>query len=150
MSQAAIAVDIEKGQSLAQAVDEIVRRHVTSWNAHDRRAYESMFTEDADFVNVIAQHTRGRVQIGQDFEHIHRTFMRNSVLKAERPVVRPLTDDSAIAHVRWEMTGVEKVPGWNIPDVRHGVVLYVLVKRDGEWKIAAFQNTEEIPVQMPK
>ncbi len=149
MSHAAV-VDIEKGHSLAEAVEALVRRHVAAWNAHDRRAYESLFTEEADFVNVIAQHTRGVTQIGQDFENIHRTFMRNSVIKTERPEVRPLTDESAIAHVRWEMTGVEKVPGWNVPDVRHGVLLYVLVKREGEWKVTAFQNTEEVPVKMPK
>ncbi|ABF39227.1 conserved hypothetical protein [Candidatus Koribacter versatilis Ellin345] len=146
----AVVVDIEKGHSLAAAVEAIARKHEQAWNSHDRRAYEEMFTEEADFVNVIAQHARGRDHIGRDFEQIHRTFMRNSVLKTERPEVRPLTDDSAIAHIRWEMTGMEKLPGWNIPDVRRGVLLYVLVKRDGEWKVTAFQNTEEIAVKVPE
>ena len=149
MSHAAV-VDIEKGHSLAEAVEAIARKHEQAWNAHDHRAYETLFTEEADFVNVIAQHARGREAVARDFEQIHRTFMRNSVLKIEGSEVRPLTDDSAIAHIRWSMTGVEKVPGWNIPDVRHGIALYVLVKRDGEWKITAFQNTEEVPVRMPK
>ncbi len=147
MSQAAVE---RISTSLAEAVEEIQRRHVLAWNTHDRAAFESLFTEDADFVNVLAQHARGRIQIGLDFEYIHARFMRNSVVSMEKPQVRQLTETTAIAHHRWEMTGVEHVPGWNVPDVRHGLLLYVLVKQAGEWRIAAVQNTEEISITMPR
>jgi len=144
MSEAAV-------QAAARAaIEAIAKRHQQSWNTHDQSAFESLFTEDADFVNVLGQRAHGRSQIGADFGNIHRTFMRNTEITMEPPLVRAIGDHTAIAHIRWTMTGMERVPGWNVPDVRHGLLIYVAVERNGEWKITALQNTEEISVPMPK
>jgi uncharacterized protein (TIGR02246 family) len=147
MSEAAVQAE----QSAAKtAIEAIARRHVQAWNSHDQAAFESLFTEDADFVNVLGQRAHGRVQIGADFGHIHRTFMRNTEITIEPPLVRAIGDHTAIAHIRWTMTGMERVPGWNTPDIRHGLLTYVAVGRNGEWKITALQNTEETSVPIPK
>lgn len=146
MSQTAI--NNQDQISTTAALEGIMRKHQQAWNTHDRAAFESLFTEDADFVNVLGQHTQGRSRIGQDFEQIHRTFMRNTAIQIESSAVRVIDSQTAVAHVRWSMTGMEKVPGWNVPDVRHGILLYVAVKREGEWKISVVQNTEELPLKL--
>lgn len=48
------------------------------------------------------------------------------------------------------MTGMEKVPGWNSPAVRRGVMTYVLIRRGNQWKISAVDNTGVVDVTMPK
>jgi uncharacterized protein (TIGR02246 family) len=147
MSEAAVQAEYS-GAKLA--IEAIARRHVQAWNSHDQAGFESLFTDDADFVNVLGQRAHGRAQIGADFGQIHRTFMRNTQITVEPPIVRALDERTAIAHIRWSMTGMERVPGWNVPDVRHGMLLYVAVERGGEWKISVVQNTEEISVPLPK
>src|SRR5690242_6674738 len=137
-------------ENLQTAVDLLTQKHRIAWNTHDRSAYETLFTEDADFVNVVGQHSLGRKALADDFEHLHRTIMRNSHVELEEPLIRAIDDHSAIVRVRWSMTGVESVPGWKVPDVRHGRLLYVVVERGGEWKINAIQNTEEVPVHLPE
>ena len=142
-------VEIRENKSTT-AIEALMRRHEEAWNAHDRAAFESLFTEDADFVNVVGQHAIGREAIGSDFEQIHRTFMRNSHVRMLHWSVRYIHAQVAVVRVRWEMTGVDKVPGWNVPDLRRGLLTYVVVEQKGEWKVTAIQNTEEINVAMPK
>ena len=44
---------------IANVVDGLTE----SWNRHDMEAYAAQFAEDADFVNVIGMHWRGRAEI---------------------------------------------------------------------------------------
>ena len=41
-------------------VSAVVTTVVDAWNRHDMKAYSALFTEDADFVNVVGMHFRGR------------------------------------------------------------------------------------------
>lgn len=141
---------VQESHAVDAVIHALVLRHKQAWNNHDAAAYGSLFTEDADFVNVVGQHVRSRRAVIDDFAQIHRTFMRNSVLAIESVKVDQVDEHTAIAHIHWSMTGVEKVPGWNVPDVRHGVAFYVAVEQGGEWKVRAFQNTEVIPFAPPK
>jgi uncharacterized protein (TIGR02246 family) len=144
------AVRLTDVNTLVPAIEAIVQRHEHAWNTHDRAAFEALFTEDADFVNVLGHHRHGRTGIGDDFEEIHRTFMRNTAIKIESSTVRAVDAHTAVAHIHWSMTGMERVPGWNVPDVRHGLLLYVAVQREGEWKIRVVHNTEKMNVPIPK
>lgn len=132
------------GSQSAAAIESLLQSHEQAWNRHDRGAYEALFTEDADFVNVVGQHAVGRTAIGNDFEHLHRTFMRNSHVKLLHSTIRFVHPTVAIVRIRWEMTGVDKVPGWNVPDVRKGILTYVAVESGKDWKITAVQNTDEL------
>jgi uncharacterized protein (TIGR02246 family) len=41
----------------------VIKALSDSWNSHDMANYAAQFTEDADFVNVVGMHWRGRQQI---------------------------------------------------------------------------------------
>jgi uncharacterized protein (TIGR02246 family) len=148
MSQS--AAQLYDVNSVVPAIESLMRRHEQAWNTHDRAAFEALFTDDADFVNVLGHHRHGRIGIGEDFEQIHRTFMRNTRIEIESADIRTVDAHTAIAHIHWSMTGMAPVPGWNTPDVRRGLLLYVAVERAGEWKIRVVQNTEKVDVPMPK
>jgi len=64
--------------------------------------------------------------------------------------VRPVNDQVAMAHVAWEMTGAEGLPGWNVPELRKGMMSLVLVLRGDRWLISAAQNTDVVPLELPK
>ena len=51
-----------------------------------------------------------------------------------------LTPDVAVAHVKWGMRG-DRDPDGTPRQPRHGVMMQVLMKRDGKWAVVAAQNT---------
>jgi uncharacterized protein (TIGR02246 family) len=131
-------------------VSAVVTTVVEAWNRHDMKAYSAQFTEDADFVNVIGMHFRGRPQIEAVHIDLHRTIFRNSNLRAVSSTVRSVNDQVALAHVAWEMTGAEGLPGWNAPELRKGMMSLVLARSGDRWLITAAQNTELVPLELPK
>ena len=134
----------------APGIDTVVSAVVEAWNRHDMQAYAAQFTEDADFVNVIGMHFRGRPQIESVHVDLHRTIFKNSILRAVNTTVRSVNDQVALAHVAWEMTGAEGLPGWNVPELRKGMMSLVLVRTGDRWLITAAHNTDAVPLELPK
>ena len=134
----------------ATGIDAVVSAVVDAWNRHDMKAYSALFTEDADFVNVVGMHFRGRPQIEAVHIDLHRTIFKNSNLRAVSTTVRLVNDEVALAHIAWEMTGAEGLPGWNVPELRKGMMSLVLVRTGDRWLITAAQNTDAVPLELPK
>jgi|SRR5215468_12750443 len=55
--------------------------------------------------------------------------------------IKFITPDIAIAHVSWGLRG-DKDPDGTARKPRNGVMIQVLVKRDGKWTVVAAQNTD--------
>ncbi len=136
--------------SVDPGIVELIASHEAAWNAHDPEALINLFDEPMDFVNVIGMHHRSRASLRQEYVQIHATFMKHSVIRMHANDGRLVGPDVAVAHAHWEMTGVASIPGYKLPEVRHGVMTYVLVRRDGKWKISAAQNTDVVEVSISK
>lgn len=127
-------------------VHGVVTSYIDGWNRHDPDAMTALFTPDVDFVNVLGTHHRGRPSIEQELRFLHAGVMKDTNIRLLEQEVRLLAPDVAISHVHWELTGQARWPGWNPPEVRRGVFTYVVVERDGEWRIRAAHNTDVINV----
>jgi len=125
--------------------EELVRavgvRAVDAWNAHDMRAFARLFRDDAEFVNVYGMWWTGRERIQAEHEATHATVFRLSRLSAAETRVKFWSPNVASLHMRWDLTGLALPNGHALPD-RKGVLVYVLVKDGGEWRIAVGQNTD--------
>jgi len=132
------------------SVKTVLSSLAQSWNRHDMTAFASAFSEDADFVNVIGMHWRGREEIEAKHAITHRTIFRNSNLQILDSTVRFLSPSVAIAHVRTQLKGAESLPGRNAAEIRHALLTCVLVKEHNRWLIAAAHNTEIVPVAFPE
>src|SRR5437870_1995208 len=119
-----------------------------SWNRHDMAAFAALFSQDADFVNVVGMHLRGRAAIEAQHVAIHKTVFRNSQLRTLGQSVRFLTPQVAVAHVDWQMTGhdMSHVKDWSLPEVRKGVLTAVLLFEGDTWRIDALHNTDTVPL----
>lgn len=140
----------ELKSSVDPGIAELIATHERGWNAHSADMLMSLFDESMDFVNVLGMHHRSAASLRQEYQHIFATFMKNTTIRMRPNDARLLSPDIAVAHAHWEMTGMAKVPGWNSPDVRRGVMTYVLVRRGDKWKISAAQNTDVQEVPLPK
>ncbi len=121
-------------------------RQADAWNQHDAKAYASLFTDDADVVNVLGWWWKGRTELEDKLGAAFASVFQASRLTITNVDVRFPTPDVAIAHVRWTMTGAENPTGG--PDSHApmiGIQTQVLRRASGTWLISAFQNTNSIP-----
>src|SRR5271157_5976301 len=77
--------DSASANALSKEDDQAVRKTIASveeaWNAHDMKAMGRLFTEDAEFINVVGMHWRGRDDIVAAHEAYHKTSFKNHRMK---------------------------------------------------------------------
>jgi uncharacterized protein (TIGR02246 family) len=133
-----------------ESVKAVMSSLAESWNRHDMTAFAAAFADNADFVNVIGMHWRGRRQIEAKHAATHRTIFRNSSLQILDLAVRMLSPSIALAHVWTQVKGAKSLRKGNVPETRSALMTCVLVKEAGRWLIAAAHNTEIVPVAFPE
>ena len=132
------------------AIGQLVDSVMESWNCHRMADHNAAFAADADFINVVGMHWRGREEIAARHVELHATIFRDSHMRLLELSQRFLAPVVALAHIHWAMTGAQGVPGWDITAERQGRLTWVLMKQQDGWRIAAAHNTDILPVAMPK
>jgi uncharacterized protein (TIGR02246 family) len=127
-----------------QRIDKLVSQFEDAWNQHDAHAFAAVFTEDADFTNVIGMSAHGRKAI-EDF-HAARfsTTFKNSKLSATDVTIRFINRQVASVDVHWEMTGALDSSGAPVP-LRKGLLNFIVTDHDDRWSIAVMHNQELAP-----
>src|SRR4051812_21202440 len=120
-----------------QMVSEIVSTLEKTWNAADGGGFAQPFAEDADFVNIRADHFRTRAVIAQGHQGIFDTIYKGSVVRYQVASVREISPKVLVAHVNARL----KVPAGPLVGDIDALFSLVLVQDENEWRIAAFQNT---------
>lgn len=119
------------------AIRANVEQMETGWNAHDGKAFAAPFAEDADYVVVNGMHTKGKDAIEKGHIGIFTTIYKDSRNAATIKSIRFLRKDIAVAHVEWNLefrVGGEMKRG-------NAISTMIMIKDNGKWSIAAFQNT---------
>jgi uncharacterized protein (TIGR02246 family) len=116
----------------------ITSRFEAAWNAHDMNAFAALFHPDATFVNRFGTYWRGVAAIVAAHRAIHETVYKDSTLTIDRPDVDPISDDAAILHFWSRLTAGAAHPAG--PHQVDTLILAVLTRRDGGWRIQAAEN----------
>jgi uncharacterized protein (TIGR02246 family) len=122
------------------AIEAIVRRLEAAWNAMDPEAFASPFQEDADFVNIVGEHARGRDAIVAGHRAIFRDFYADSTTELSVMGMRLLRPGVALAHVHSTLDA----PKGPLAGRHTAVFSMVLTEDQGRWTIAAFHNTRQV------
>jgi len=122
------------------AVEAIVRQLEAAWNAMDPVAFSAPFAEDADFVNIVGEHHRGRIAIVEGHRAIFRDFYADSTTKLKLLAARLLRPGVALAHVHSTLDA----PKGPLAGRSTAVFSMVLIEQNGRWEIAAFHNTRQM------
>lgn len=113
------------------------------WNRHDLDAGLAFFAEDADFVNVVGQWWRGRVEIVERLGACHAERFRDSTLRITSVSIRFLRFDVAVVHLAWTLTGDRGPDGRGLP-LRRGLITLTTSRHKARWSFDAAQNTEQL------
>ena len=131
-----------------QSEDEIVVRALYTqlmegWNKGSGQAFSAPFTEDGHLVAFDGTHFKGRDEIVAFHQPLFDRWLRGTQLLGEVESVRFLGPHVALMHARGGtiMQGKSRAS----PE-RDSIQTLVAVKRDGEWRLVAFQNTRVRPM----
>jgi uncharacterized protein (TIGR02246 family) len=126
------------------AVRTLVMGFPAAWDHHDMKALGDIFTEDADLINVVGMHWRGRTNIVKALTAFHRAMFAKEQIHFGDISIRFITPDVAVAvatqtssgEITWRDGRKQQVD-----PIDSQLDTFVVVKRDGTWKIAHNQNT---------
>jgi uncharacterized protein (TIGR02246 family) len=136
-TQGAIVTEQDREKT---AVIAVVQHFVDAWNLHDMGAFASIFSEDADFVNVIGQRWIGREAIKKAHAANHATLFKLSHLSIQDISVRFLKPDIAVLRCIPKLSGQLDHAGRILPP-RYTILTFIMMKAGGEWPVVVAQNT---------
>lgn len=137
-STAAAAVDSASDE---QAVRKVVADYADAWNRHDPNAILALFTDDADWVNVVGSLWHGQAEHRSGTTWAHEHFFKNARGHIGPVVVRFPTQDTAVAIFTHDVESFVLPDGSRNSGGNHRLSFF-LVKREGRWLITSGQNTE--------
>ncbi|MBA3426157.1 MAG: SgcJ/EcaC family oxidoreductase [Rubrobacter sp.] len=113
------------------------------WGRGDGEAYGSRFTEDADYVSFDGSRTKGRDEISASHQQLFDKWLKGTRLTGRILSIEFPHPDVALVHA----TGDTIMRGKTKPSPeRHSLQTLVAVKRDEEWRFAAFHNSRVRPI----
>lgn len=128
-----------------QAVRGVVSAYETAWNRHDMAEFGRLFTEDAEWVNIVGMWWRGRADVQKAHQAFHEVMFRDVPLHFTDVAVRTVAPGVAVAIGTIQMGDYTTPGGHTVRDTRDRMTL-VMVQRDGRWKIVSGHNTVIDPV----
>lgn len=122
-------------------IKQILLTMAKAWKAGDGSGYAAPFLEDADYISFDGAHAVGRKVIGDVHQMLFDGPLKGSTMddvNHAEPKIRFLTPDSAVM-ISTGGTSIDDTPNTD-PD-RDSIVTLTVVRREGAWQVATFQNT---------
>ena len=130
-----MADDLKPGERAA--VLEVLAALVRAWARGDGAGFAAAFAEDADFINILGLHLRGRTPIAAQHDQIFSSIYRGSKAGFDLVQARRLGPDIIHAVIDCAV----EVPAGPMAGRVETRASAVMVRTGGRWRIAAFHNT---------
>jgi uncharacterized protein (TIGR02246 family) len=122
------------------AVRALVNEFANTWNRHDMQAMHELDTEDVEWINVVGHHWRGKTTVTKGHAAIHKGMYAQVSMSVESAAIRSIAPAVAVAVATMHFgPSLDPRHSWVVAAKTRGS--FTMVKRDGIWKIAHFQNT---------
>lgn len=125
------------------AIRELYERLMNGWNQGSGGAFADVFTEDGDLVAFDGTHLAGRAQIEAVQQRLFDRYLKGTRLVGTVEQVRFLGQDTAVMHAVGNTIMRRKA---RPSRERASIQTLTTVRRDGAWRVAAFQNTRVRPI----
>src|SRR5258707_15302522 len=126
----------------APDVTRLLEIIASGWNAASGTALASAFADEADFINIMGLHGRGRDVIARGHDEILATIFRGTRMTAVVDSVRFLRPDVATVEATLSLQNTDGQPftGPFPAPMPHTKAGYVATKDGDAWSIAVFRN----------
>lgn len=120
------------------AVRGLYEQLMKGWNRGSGAEFAAVFAEDGDLVAFDGTHFEGRQEIATFHQELFDKWLKGTRLVGRVKSVRFLGPNVALMHA----VGGTMMRGKAVPSLeRDSIQTLVAVRRGGEWRLAAFQNT---------
>jgi uncharacterized protein (TIGR02246 family) len=133
------------GANDEKAVRALVDEFASAWNQHDMKALHDIDTDDVEWVNVVGHDWPGKTTVLRGHTAFHKTLARKSHVIVESANIRAIAPDVAVAVATMRFTPLVGTDGQELGPPAKTRGSFIVVKREGTWKVAHFQNTEIDP-----
>jgi uncharacterized protein (TIGR02246 family) len=131
-----------------EEIRAVVMRGQETWNRHDIKAWAERLTDEADWINIVGMHWRGKEAVLKAHEVIHRQIFHSTEMTITDVAIRAATSDVAVAVVTLKMGDFTTPDGQLRAETRDKLSL-VLVKCEDGWRITHVHNTVVDPKAQP-
>ena len=107
-------------------------------------AMHELDTEDVEWINVSGNHWRGKEEVYKGHDTIHRTIFANTDMSIDTATLRAIAPDVTAAVATMRFGPVITPNGQMVHEIKTRGT-FILLKREGRWKIAHFHNTTVDP-----
>jgi uncharacterized protein (TIGR02246 family) len=123
------------------AVAAIPARMIAAWAAHDAEAFSQLFTEDGTMI-LPGLYKKGRGEIREYMTAGFAGHYKGTQVTGQPIEIKPLGQDSVALITQ----GGVLPPGESELTSANAIrAAWILVKRDGAWKLAVYQNCPRDP-----
>jgi uncharacterized protein (TIGR02246 family) len=128
-------------QEISSAADELARTFERTWNDRDGIGYGTAYWSDAELVDPMGQIWDGREAIVQMHLDLWAGPFSKTAVRARVRRVRKIAPTAGVIDLEISGTGFPLRPDQPSSESIIARLKHVVEKRDGQWKIAASQNT---------
>ena len=129
----------------AKTPKEIPSLFVAAWNKRKAEDIAALFTEDADFVNVVGIWWNNKEDIREAHDYGLKHIFQNSNLKLGKVTVRLLNETVAVVHARMRLDDQTRIGEVDKPERRYNIFTFVVQKNLENWLCVSAHNTDIIP-----
>lgn len=124
------------------AIEAAIAAQTDAWNRHDMHAFAAVLTPDADWINVVGMHWRGREAIERAHAALHAMplFAHSRLIPGET-TMRALSPDVVLVVERSAMEGAGPTPGGGAYPTGGAIGTFLFVRTAAGWRIAHGHNT---------
>lgn len=137
------SLSLPSAKSLSKEDEQAVRKTIIgveeAWNAHDMKAFGKLLREDAEWINIVGMHWRGRAAVEGAHAAFHATMFKNHRIKTDDIHIRSLSNNIVIAVVT-TTNDAFTTPGGQVMSKAQNRQSYVLTKEPTGWMIVHCEN----------
>lgn len=119
------------------AIASLTQRVIAAWAYHDADSFANVFTEDGTMI-LAGIYKKGRSAIREYMTAAFDGNYKGTQITGKPIDMRPLGSDAAIL---LSLGGVLEVGESEVSDSAAIRAAWVVVKQNGQWQLAAYQNT---------
>lgn len=119
------------------AIASLTQRVVAAWAYHDADSFAAVFTDDGTMI-LTGVYKKGRADIRDYMAAAFESDYKGTQVTGKPIDMRPLGEDAAILI---SLGGVLEAGESEVSDKSAIRAAWVVIKQDGQWRLAAYQNT---------
>lgn len=125
--------------------EDMPLQFVMAWNTRKPEDIASLFTEDAEFVNVVGLWWHSRDAIFKAHTYGLKYIFNESILTLKKTKVKHLSETIAVVHAKMHLMGQTPIETDILLEDRTTIFSFIVQKNEEGWLCVSAQNTDIVP-----